>query len=206
MNKILVIVAAFLSYSCGNKGDQGPPGPPGNPGVDGTGGNNGKDGANGRDGETGPRGSIGPTGSSAQPCTVVATSSGAAITCNGNSVAISNGTPGSIGATGPRGAVGANGTQGVQGAAGASGAQGSAGTSGADGTSVTPVKLCADSSSAFPEYGLRIGSALYAVYWGALNGDPTPQAFLAQIVPGSYESTNGSGCTFTVNADGIVRN
>jgi hypothetical protein len=74
------------------------------------------------------------------------------------------------------------------------------------------VQLCADDTSEFPEYAMRIGDQLFGVYYGYMNsqGHPTSsnhgtlQAFLALIVPGSYSSTNGTGCTFTVNQDGSI--
>ena len=181
----------------GEPGGQGPTGQVGAAGVDGTNGTNGENGQNGATGTVGPQG---PAGAGAQPCSVSEISGGAAVTCDGKTVVVNNGAPGASGPAGPSGAMGADGTAGV------SGLPGPAGPSGAAAISQTAVRLCADSTSAFPEYGLRIGNALYAVYWGPLNGDSTSQAFLAHLAPGEYESTNGTGCLFTVNADGSITN
>lgn len=181
----------------GEPGGQGPTGQAGAPGVDGDNGKDGSNGINGQTGETGPSGFPGLPGANAVPCSVAEVSGGASINCNGNDVVVSDGTPGATGQTGPSG---------PRGVAGPSGAQGPAGPSGLPGSSVTAVRLCADSTSAFPEYGVRIGDGLYAVYWGPLNGDNASQAFLAQLTPGAYESTNGTGCTFTVNSDGSITN
>lgn len=106
------------------------------------------------------------------------------------------------GIMGPTGAVGATGSAGLQ---GVSGLDGTNGTNGQDGASVTTVKFCNDDTSAFPEYGIVIGSNIYAVYWGTAPYSPnTSEAFLALIKPGSYVSTGGNGCHFTVNANGTV--
>jgi hypothetical protein len=86
------------------------------------------------------------------------------------------------------------------GANGLNGSNGLNGLNGTDGTVVTPVKFCNGDNSAFPEYGLMVGSQLFGVYWGATpasNG--VSQAFLALLTPGSYVSTGGNGCSFTLN-------
>lgn len=64
---------------------------------------------------------------------------------------------------------------------------------------ITPVKLCTDDSTPFPEYGFKLNGKLYGVYW-----DPNKGAFWALITPGNYMSTNGTGCHFTLNQDGTV--
>jgi hypothetical protein len=107
--------------------------------------------------------------------------------------------------------VGCQGPQGLQGPEGAPGAQGTAGQDGAQGpqgiagTGTEVVKLCASDNSVYPEYALRIGNQLYAVYWGTApysGGNKT--AFLALLIPGNYSSTGGNGCSFTVNSDGSI--
>jgi len=133
------------------------------------------------------------------------------------------GSPGIPGIQGPQGAVGATGVQGVQGIQGLQGADGTNGTNGHDGNngedgedghdgnnehdgnSVTTIKFCQDDTSAFPEYGIVIGSNIYAVYWGSAPYSPnTSEAFLALIKPGNYMSTGGNGCHFTVHSDGSI--
>ena|ERR1035437_8122957 len=106
------------------------------------------------------------------------------------------GIPGLVGPVGP---VGATGSQGVQGIPGLQG------VAGQNATSVTTVKFCHDDTSAFPEYGIVIGSSIYAVYWGSAPYSPnTSEAFLALIKPGNYMSTGGNGCYFTVHSDGSI--
>jgi hypothetical protein len=81
---------------------------------------------------------------------------------------------------------------------------GSTGPSGAAGTSITTIKFCNDDTSTFPEYGIIIGTQIYAVYYGSTPSSSAPEAFLALIVPGNYRSTGGNGCAFTVNANGTI--
>lgn len=87
------------------------------------------------------------------------------------------------------------------------GARGLQGPAGDNGSQVTPVKFCTSDPSRFPEYGLRIGNDLFAVYWGTAPYSPYANtAFLAKVVPGAYRSTGGNGCYFWVNGDGSIRN
>lgn len=79
------------------------------------------------------------------------------------------------------------------------GVSGVNGLNGADGTIVQPVKFCTTDNSTFPEYGVMIGSELFAVYWGTTPGSPsTPQAFLTKLIAGNYQSTGGNNCLFSV--------
>jgi hypothetical protein len=79
------------------------------------------------------------------------------------------------------------------------------GLNGTNASTIVPEQLCsAATAGRYPEQGLKIGNQLFAVYWGALNGSSVSQAFLAALAPGAYTSTNGTGCQFTVNADGTV--
>jgi hypothetical protein len=115
---------------------------------------------------------------------------------------------GQQGIVGPQGPVGAQGIQGQTGPIGPIGATGSAGAQGipgANGTTVTTIKFCSDDTSTFPEYGIVIGTHIYAVYYGSApfsNG--ATEAFLALIIPGHYMSTGGNGCSFIVNNDGTI--
>lgn len=82
---------------------------------------------------------------------------------------------------------------------GVNGTNGSNGLAGANGTIVTPVKFCASDSSTYPEYGLMIDGELFAVNWGPTPASPhQSQAFLTKLVAGSYMSTGGNNCLFTV--------
>ena len=119
------------------------------------------------------------------------------------------GIQGSQGIAGPQGAQGLQGIQGIQGATGATGMVGATGPKGepgiqgipgaGSGSGMTPIQLCPVDNSAFPEYGFVIGSNLYAVYYGVINS--TLNAFMARLNPGSYTSTNSTGCTFTYSVD-----
>lgn len=114
------------------------------------------------------------------------------------------GIAGAQGIAGPQGAQGLQGIQGVPGLGGAIGSQGPKGEPGVQGipgsgNGMTPVKLCANDNSAFPEYGFVIGSNLYAVYYGVIN--ETLNSFMARLNPGNYMSTNSTKCTFTYSVD-----
>jgi|SRR5581483_6447705 len=86
------------------------------------------------------------------------------------------------------------------GSVGQTGAQGNQGRDGTDATPVSAVQFCAGYTttypSSFPEFGLCLGSDLYAVYWDGRN------AWLSEVVPGYYASTSTSApCDFTVKAN-----
>ena len=161
-------------------GKDGPQGSPGISGSQGVPGDTGPTGAAGPMGPVGPQGVSGVNGkdgADGQNCSVAYSSVGAVISCpGGSSVTVMNG------------------------------------INGQNGTSVVAVKLCADSSAGFPEYAFQVGDGLYAVYYGYLdrNGNPssaqngTLEAFMAKLTPGSYVSTNGTGCSFRVNANGSI--
>jgi hypothetical protein len=164
----------------------------GDTGAVGATGATGSQGPQGIAGVQGPAGPIGPQG--AQGTQGIQGAQGVA------------GPKGDTGAQGIQGIPGPMGPQGVPGATGAVGAQGPKGEPGIQGIpgagssgGMTPVKLCANDNSAFPEYGFVIGSNLYAVYYGVVNG--TLNAFMARLNPGSYMSTNSTGCTFTYSVD-----
>lgn len=179
---------------------------------------NGKDGAQGIQGPTGatgPQGAIGPegvkglTGLNGGNCTVATTTNGASVVCpDGSTAIILNGIDGINGVNGTNGSNGTNGTNGIN------GKDGTNGTNGSNGTSVVPEKLCADSSAGFPEYGFKIGTAVYAVYYGYLNNSGNPstpsngqlESFMSKLTPGAYMSTNGTGCTFSIDSAGNIIN
>jgi hypothetical protein len=97
------------------------------------------------------------------------------------------------------GVNGINGEQGLPGVQGIPGVAGSNGSNGNGGRNITPVKFCPSDNSTFPEYGLMIGTDLFAVYWGTTPASPTtPQAFLTKLVAGNYMSTGGNNCIFTI--------
>jgi hypothetical protein len=80
-----------------------------------------------------------------------------------------------------------NGEDGLQ------GEQGETGLAGQDGSSIIPVKFCEDSKANYPEYGLKIGSDIFAVFW------TKGEAFLTKLTPGTYVTTTGNhDCHFTL--------
>ena len=151
-------------------------------------------------------------------CVVSKVDGGSEISCpDGSHSIIANGQDGATGAQGPQGPQGIQGVAGISGAVGPQGPVGAQGSQGPQGlvgpqgqpgpagAGVSTVKFCADDTSAYPEYGVKIGSSIFAVYWGTTPASPgAAQAFLALIVPGSYRSTGGNGCAFTVDANGNV--
>lgn len=149
---------------------------------------NGRDGMDGQDGHDGLDGRDGVNGTSS---TITVSSS--APSCGSKGGYTLTTTTGAVSTSFPicNGAQGAQGQQGIQGLAGS------------NGTIVTPVKFCSNDNSAFVEYGLYVGGDLYAVYWGDTPGSNghKEQAFLTKLAPGSYQSTGGNNCTFTVNSN-----
>lgn len=79
------------------------------------------------------------------------------------------------------------------------GLSGSKGTDGQDATPVTTLQLCPDDTSTLPEYALVMPNGqMYAVYYAP------PNVGLTLLVPGTYRSTMGNGCTFTVEVAQVV--
>jgi len=79
---------------------------------------------------------------------------------------------------------------------------GTNGTNGINAVSVYMIQFCPNSvpsyPSTFPEYGIVVGSTIYAVY-SANDG------FLTILTPGWYYSNAiGSSCNFLVNANGTL--
>lgn len=95
-----------------------------------------------------------------------------------------------------------NGLTGETGQPGSVGPAGPQGQPGTVGSNVVPVKLCGK------EYGLQIGNKLYAVYHQEVyaggsgnSGNANSKysnTYLAELTNGSYVSTDGSNCSFTV--------
>lgn len=87
----------------------------------------------------------------------------------------------------------------AQGSPGQQGSIGPVGPPGQDATPVTTIQFCPEQGSTtyghFPEQGICINEKIIAAYWDGHN------AFLAQVVPGTYTSTStGLQCTFTVTS------
>lgn len=111
------------------------------------------------------------------------------------------------------GGNGSNGTDGVNGQDGANGADGQDGLDGQDGTNgadaplnntdiVEIVDPCGDALGIYDEIFLRMRDGrLVASFSANASGALTRFTIL---VAGSYQTTDGSGCNFTVNADNSV--
>lgn len=69
-------------------------------------------------------------------------------------------------------------------------------------TTVTAISLCPGNTATYPEQGLVIGGQIYAVYYGQISG--VTQAFLTQLQPGNWVTTDGGNCHFTVNSNGTI--
>lgn len=84
------------------------------------------------------------------------------------------------------------------------GINGTNGTNGVNSTAISTVQFCPGYTSypsSFPEFGLCVNSAIFAVYWDGRN------AWLAETVPGYYESTSTSApCNFTVKTNCVISN
>lgn len=143
-------------------------------------------GPKGNTGASGQVGTQGPAGNPVEPCTESAVTNGVIISCpNGDSAIILNGTPGQVG------------PQGIQGQPGAAGETSFS-------TNVSFIQFCPNEGPTtyghFPEQGLVVGDQILGVYYDGVN------AWLAEIVPGTYNSTaTGLGCTFQVNVGGTVQ-
>lgn len=112
-----------------------------------------------------------------------------------------NGSDGRDGSDGVDGADGAPGADGQDGAPGADGQDGAPGVDGRDGVDAAPsvvtIPLCPSivDTHGVAQTLLWIDGTLYSVtYVGAF-------AKLALVVPGSYVTTDGRACHFTVGAD-----
>lgn len=128
---------------------------------------------NGAEGDMGPQGPVGPQGPQ-----------------------------GPQGAQGPQGIAGQDGNDGAdgqQGEVGPVGPQGPQGPSGSVGN-ITPIQLCPGDNASFKEYGLVVGTEVFAVY----HNNNAGYTFLAKLHPGNYITTNGSNCTFTYSNNGTT--
>lgn len=80
--------------------------------------------------------------------------------------------------------------------------QGTPGTPGLDGKNspqvIEGVTICPSVPGAFPETILRVDSTLFAVYYQGTS------IHLAELVQGTYVTTDGRNVVFTVNADSTL--
>lgn len=100
------------------------------------------------------------------------------------------------------GKTGKEGATGVSGSKGSTGATGPTGADGSPAVNVTPIQLCSNFTSSypntFPEYAICLSGTLYGVY--SANG-----GFLALLPPGTYTSDGiGASCTFKVDINCAV--
>ena len=138
-------------------------------------------------GPRGPRGLTGDkgdTGASGMGCSVsevlpslVAPNGGAIITCWGSSALIINGAPGQDGQDGQDGQNAVPGTYPI----------------------TELIDPCGDAPSVFDEVLLRLNNnTIVASFSENSNGKNTR---LSLLIPGTYQTTDGSSCTFTVHGD-----
>lgn len=73
------------------------------------------------------------------------------------------------------------------------GTNGIDGVDGEDATGVSSVQFCPNIAGSFPEFGMCINNELYAVFMGANN-----QVRMSRLTPGTFSTTDGRQCTFTV--------
>lgn len=174
---------------------EGPQGTQGLPGTDGRAGTNGTDGATGPMGPSGQNGQtvIGPQGPSGAPgtpgsdgapglpCTVEPGTGGALVRCpDGSSVFISNGLNGLNGTNGHNGTDGQNAPPTVY-------------------TVVGLVDPCGDAPGIYDEVFLRLqNGTLIASFSDNSNGQNTRFSVIGQ---GSYVTTDGSNCYFSVDSN-----
>lgn len=142
-------------------------------------GRDGVDGSDGRDGRSGVDGEIGPRGGEGPV-----------------------GRDGVAGATGPAGEKGDTGATGATGETGPTGPQGEAGEDAepSDYTVVALVYPCGNGPG-FEEVLLRMSDGTLLAHYS--HGS---RQFLAVVTPGTYTTTDGTGCVFTVHNDMSVTN
>lgn len=132
-----------------------------------------------------------------------------------------DGSDGSDGATGAQGATGERGDDGAKGETGQAGADGKDGATGKDGrdgsngrdgrdappTSFTPVQIinpCGDASGVYDEVLLKLYSGeILASFSDNASGKNTR---FSLIPAGSYMTTDGDNCYFTVTSNGVITN
>lgn len=141
-------------------------------------------------GEVGATGAAGKDGADGQGCELSAGEEDAVLTCGGVSFTIKSGRqgiqglPGEVGPSGPIGPAGPSGAPGQDGA-----------------DSVTEIiDPCGKQrSDSFDEVLIRLANGkLLAVYYA-----PGKTAMVV-VGPGFYSTTDGTGCSFAVDANGLV--
>lgn len=181
----------------------------------------------GRDGQPGVRGARGPAGVAGPGCSVTQVDTGAVIACENGSVAnIANGTNGD---TGPQGIGGTDGSSctvtqlsngsridcsddthavvvnGSDGLAGPTGETGEPGIAGADAPlsaySVASVIDPCSTAPGFNEVLLRLQNNQILAHYA----DGAKQ-FFSLIGPGSYITTDGDACKFSIDNNGNIYN
>lgn len=150
---------------------------------------NGADGVDGEDGADGVDGIDGIDGIDGASCDVAQVEGqGALVTCGENMVMIYNGQDG---ADGEDGSDGENGSNGMDGEDGADGQNGQDGVS----SVIEIIDPCGDQGR-FDEVLLRLHDGSLLAHYASGS-----RQFLTFIGPGNYITTDGLGCSFTVDND-----
>jgi hypothetical protein len=115
-----------------------------------------------------------------------------------------DGATGAVGPIGPEGQKGDTGTQGVQGIKGDTGAAGPQGLPGEAGKAgqnavVEVYDPCGDSPG-FDEVILKLADGTLMSYF-----ESGSNRFLTILRPGTYRTTDGSNCIFTIRSDGSIQ-
>lgn len=139
----------------------------------------GRDGQDGLDGEPGEQGPVGPAGPMGTSCSVQPAEGGALIQCGEHTVLLTNGLDGKDGTDGQDGADGKDGQD-------------------APPTPYTVTEMinpCGDAPG-YDEVLLRLANGQLIAHYSSGN-----RQFLTVLAPGTFRTTDGTNCTFTVHPD-----
>lgn len=138
----------------------------------------------------------GKDGADGSSCSVYPVSNGAIITCtDGTQSVIFNGLKGETGDKGETGNVGDTGSAGRDGVDGRDGSDGADAPIQAYGVS-SVIDVCGTKPGMFNEVLLKLNNGQIMAHYS----DGQKQ-FLSLLGPGSYQTTDGTGCFFTVTTD-----
>lgn len=211
--RFIVLLLLGLTTCNGPEVPQGPPGPPGPQGSTGAQGSPGQQGSDGSQGSTGPKGDTGNSGTNGvdgKPGISIVTSTlpASATQCPAGGYTIIIGQDTNFDGILDAGDLNIQSSTICNGLDGIDGANGTNGTNGADApvVSFTPVTIihpCSDYKS-YSEIFLRLpDNTIVASFSDNTAGSNTRFSILS---PGSYMTTDGNHCYFSVDSDGNLYN